>query len=48
MMILGIDLSLLLGAWIVFKNDSPADQNWRQMKSDFVSNVSHELRTRWP
>jgi two-component system, OmpR family, phosphate regulon sensor histidine kinase PhoR len=43
-LILGVDLILLLGAWIVFRM---IRQQIRlaQMKSDFVSNVSHELRT---
>ena len=44
MMILGIDLILLLGAWIVFKMIRQQTK-LAQMKSDFVSNVSHELRT---
>ncbi len=44
MMIVGIDLILLLGAWIVFKMIRQQTR-LAQMKSDFVSNVSHELRT---
>jgi two-component system phosphate regulon sensor histidine kinase PhoR len=44
LMILGIDLILLLGAWIVFKMIRQQMQ-LAHMKSDFVSNVSHELRT---
>jgi two-component system phosphate regulon sensor histidine kinase PhoR len=44
LMIIGIDLILLLGAWIVFKMIRQQMQ-LAQMKSDFVSNVSHELRT---
>jgi two-component system, OmpR family, phosphate regulon sensor histidine kinase PhoR len=39
-----IDLILLLGAWMIYRNIKK-QMELSQLKSDFVSNVSHEIRT---
>ncbi|MEE4311922.1 MAG: ATP-binding protein [candidate division KSB1 bacterium] len=44
MLILILDMILLLGAWVVYRNIKK-EMELARMKSDFVSNVSHELRT---
>lgn len=45
LMIIGVvELVLLLGVWIIFRNVKK-QMELAQMKSDFVSNVSHEIRT---
>lgn len=43
-LILILDLVLLLGIWLVFRNIRK-EIGLAQLKSDFVSNVSHEIRT---
>jgi len=42
--ILILDLMLLSGAWLIFRNIRK-QLELSQLKSDFVSNVSHEIRT---
>lgn len=44
LLILILDMILLLGAWVVYRNIKK-EMELARMKSDFVSNVSHELRT---
>ncbi|MDP1678214.1 MAG: ATP-binding protein [Bacteroidota bacterium] len=44
LLIIGMDIVLILGAWFVFRTIS-REMELIAMKSDFVSNVSHELRT---
>jgi two-component system phosphate regulon sensor histidine kinase PhoR len=44
LLIIGMDIILILGAWFVFRTIS-REMELIAMKSDFVSNVSHELRT---
>jgi two-component system phosphate regulon sensor histidine kinase PhoR len=43
-MIAVVELVLLLGVWIIFRNVKK-QMELAQIKSDFVSNVSHEIRT---
>jgi two-component system phosphate regulon sensor histidine kinase PhoR len=44
MLILVIDLILLFGIWLIYRNVKKQVE-LTQLKSDFVSNVSHEIRT---
>lgn len=44
LLILALILTLITGAWIIFRNVK-REVELAQIKSDFVSNVSHELRT---
>ena len=44
MLIIGLVVILLLGAWLVFKNIKK-EIKLARMKSNFISNVSHEIRT---
>ncbi|WPP50809.1 sensor histidine kinase [Catalinimonas niigatensis] len=44
LLIIGINVLILLGAWFVFHNIK-REIELAQLKSDFVSNVSHEIRT---
>ncbi len=44
LLILALVLTLITGAWIIFRNVK-REVELAQIKSDFVSNVSHELRT---
>ncbi len=43
-MLIVMDLILLLGAWLVYRNIRQ-QMKLTQLKSDFISNVSHEIRT---
>jgi two-component system, OmpR family, phosphate regulon sensor histidine kinase PhoR len=43
-LILGVDLILLAGAWLIYRTIRK-EMELVRLKSDFVSNVSHELRT---
>jgi two-component system phosphate regulon sensor histidine kinase PhoR len=44
MILLGVDLILLIGLWMIYRNIRK-EIRLAQIKSDFVSNVSHEIRT---
>jgi len=44
LILLGVDLILLIGLWLIYRNIKKEIQ-LAQIKSDFVSNVSHEIRT---
>ena len=43
-LIIILDIILIIGAWIVYRNVKK-EMALARMKSDFVSNVSHELKT---
>ena len=44
LILIGVDLILLAGLWLVYRNIKKQIQ-LAQIKEDFVSNVSHEIRT---
>jgi two-component system phosphate regulon sensor histidine kinase PhoR len=44
MMIAIVEILLLIGAWVIFRNVKK-QMELAQIKSEFVSNVSHEIRT---